>query len=66
MVRVVIQVHPSSSKFILIHLRLTWIKKMEWLVDPPGTTRTKLDKTERTVIFGYVWLLKTPKKRESK
>ena len=35
MVRVVIQVHPCSSKFILIHWRLIWIKKMEWLMDPP-------------------------------
>ena len=43
MERVVIQVHPRPSKFILIHLRLTWIKRMEWLLDPPGTTRTKLD-----------------------
>ena len=35
MVRVVIQVHPCSSKFILSHWRLIWIKKMEWLMDPP-------------------------------
>ena len=46
MVRMVNQVHPSPSKFYLIHWRLIWIKRMEWLVDPPGRTRTELDKTE--------------------
>ena len=47
MVRVVNQVHPSSPKFILIHWRLAWIKRMEWLVDPPDRTKTELDKTEK-------------------
>ena len=42
MYKVVIQVHPISSNFILILWRLTLIKKMEW----KGSTRTKLDKTE--------------------
>ena len=46
MVRVVNQVYPSLSKSILIHWRLIWIKRMEWLVDNPGRTRTDLDKTE--------------------
>ena len=46
---VVIYVHSNASKFILVHWRLTWIKRMEWLVDPPGKTRTELDKTERVL-----------------
>ena len=58
MVRVVIQVHPTSSKFIFIHWRLTWIKIMEWLVDPPGTTRAELEK--KLVRFSYVWPFQRP------
>ena len=41
MVRVINQAHPSSSKFILIHWRLTWIKRMEWLMEEPGLNWTK-------------------------
>ena len=49
MVRVVIQVHPCSSKFILSNWRLIWIKKMEWLVDPP-----------RNLFFAFLSFLFSP------
>ena len=62
MYKVVIQVHPISSNFILILWRLTLIKKMEW----KGSTRTKLDKTECDMaMLAISEGLKTPQKCES-